>query len=29
MPEGAPARWLLLIYRMPQEPAGRRTYVWR
>jgi hypothetical protein len=22
-------RWLLLIYRVPQEPAGRRTYVWR
>jgi hypothetical protein len=21
--------WLLLIYRVPQEPAGRRTYVWR
>jgi hypothetical protein len=23
------ARWLLLIYRVPQEPPGRRTYVWR
>lgn len=22
-------RWLLLIYRVPQEPPGRRTYVWR
>src|SRR5215210_6788938 len=22
-------RWLLLIYRVPQEPAARRTYVWR
>jgi hypothetical protein len=22
-------RWLLLIYRVPQEPASRRTYVWR
>lgn len=21
--------WLLLIYRVPQEPPGRRTYVWR
>lgn len=30
MPETAPdERWLLLIYRVPQEPAGRRTYVWR
>ncbi len=25
----APRRWLLLIYRVPQEPPGRRTYVWR
>src|SRR5262245_60501482 len=25
----AARRWLLLIYRVPQEPAGRRTYVWR
>lgn len=24
-----PRRWLLLIYRVPQEPPGRRTYVWR
>ena len=24
-----PLRWLLLIYRVPQEPPGRRTYVWR
>jgi hypothetical protein len=22
-------RWLLLIYRVPQEPASQRTYVWR
>jgi len=22
-------RWLLLIYRVPQDPASRRTYVWR
>ena len=22
-------RWLLLIYRVPQTPPGRRTYVWR
>lgn len=22
-------RWLLLIYRVPQNPASRRTYVWR
>lgn len=21
--------WLLLIYRVPQDPSGRRTYVWR
>lgn len=27
-PEGR-QRWLLLIYRVPQEPPGRRTYVWR
>lgn len=26
---GAPQRWLLLIYRVPQEPASRRAYVWR
>lgn len=24
-----PRRWLLLIHRVPQQPAGRRTYVWR
>ena len=24
-----PRHWLLLIYRVPQEPPGRRTYVWR
>src|SRR5207249_4841485 len=24
-----PHAWLLLIYRVPQEPPGRRTYVWR
>ena len=24
-----PASWLLLIYRVPQDPASRRTYVWR
>lgn len=24
-----PNRWLLLIYRVPQDPPGRRTYVWR
>lgn len=24
-----PQQWLLLIYRVPQEPAARRTYVWR
>lgn len=24
-----PQRWLLLIYRVPQDPPGRRTYVWR
>jgi hypothetical protein len=24
-----PRRWLLLIYRVPQDPPGRRTYVWR
>jgi hypothetical protein len=27
--ERYPRRWLLLIYRVPQEPPGRRTYVWR
>ena len=31
MTEAGPsrARWLLLIYRVPQDPPGRRTYVWR
>jgi len=24
-----PRSWLLLIYRVPQDPPGRRTYVWR
>jgi hypothetical protein len=24
-----PRRWMLLIYRVPQDPPGRRTYVWR
>jgi hypothetical protein len=24
-----PRGWLLLIYRVPQDPPGRRTYVWR
>lgn len=24
-----PRRWLLLIYRVPQDPPGRRTYIWR
>lgn len=24
-----PRAWLLLIYRVPQDPPGRRTYVWR
>jgi hypothetical protein len=27
--EHYPRRWLLLIYRVPQDPPGRRTYVWR
>jgi hypothetical protein len=27
--EPHPQRWLLLIYRVPQDPPGRRTYVWR
>lgn len=26
---GRSSTWLLLIYRVPQEPASRRTYVWR
>jgi hypothetical protein len=29
-PSAVPLRqWLLFIYRVPQEPPGRRTYVWR
>lgn len=24
-----PRRWLLLIYRVPRHPPGRRTYAWR
>ena len=28
-PSNAAARWLLLIYRVPADPPGRRTYVWR
>lgn len=28
-PDNPPRRWILLIYRVPQEPPGRRTYVWR
>lgn len=28
-PDKPPRRWLLFIYRVPQEPPGRRTYVWR
>jgi hypothetical protein len=27
--ETAGQRWLLFIYRVPQDPPGRRTYVWR
>ena len=27
--EHQPGRWLLLIYRVSQDPPGRRTYVWR
>lgn len=27
--DDARRHWLLLIYRVPQEPPGRRTYVWR
>jgi hypothetical protein len=27
--QAQPHHWLLLIYRVPQEPPGRRTYVWR
>lgn len=29
MQEDRPLRWLLLIYRVPQTPPGRRTYIWR
>ena len=25
----ARGRWILIIYRVPQDPPGRRTYVWR
>ena len=25
----APDHWLVFIYRVPQDPASRRTYVWR
>jgi len=28
-PPAQQRRWLLLIYRVPQDPPGRRTYVWR
>lgn len=28
-PGTPPRRWLLFIYRVPQDPPGRRTYVWR
>lgn len=28
-PDVGRQRWLLFIYRVPQEPPGRRTYVWR
>ncbi|MBI4494983.1 MAG: hypothetical protein HY690_19590 [Chloroflexi bacterium] len=28
-PDQPRQRWLLLIYRVPQDPPGRRTYVWR
>ena len=27
--DDARSRWLLFIYRVPQDPPGRRTYVWR
>jgi len=27
--DAKPLRWLLFIYKVPQEPPGRRTYVWR
>jgi len=29
MGDEGPTRWLLLIYRVAQDPPGRRTYVWR
>jgi hypothetical protein len=29
MQEEIRQRWLLLVYRVPQDPPGRRTYVWR
>ena len=29
MAGGPWSRWLLFIHRVPQEPAARRTYVWR
>ena len=29
MVEEARGQWLLLIHRVPQEPPGRRTFVWR
>lgn len=29
LPAAPPRRWLLLIYRVPQDPPGRRTAVWR
>ena len=29
MSQETPRRWLLFIYRVPQDPPGRRTYVWR
>ena len=25
----SPRNWLMLIYRVPQDPPGRRTHVWR
>jgi hypothetical protein len=28
-PDNQGRRWLLFIYRVPQEPPGRRTCVWR
>ena len=29
VPTPPPQQWLLLIYRVPQDPPARRTYVWR